>query len=172
MKTKRMRTVIAGLVAVAFIAAGANAFAGKGMGKQDTDQGYGSHHRKGNCAYGQMNANLTPEQREQMDAERQAFFNATKKERQDLYAKRLELRAEMAKSELDGQKALALQKEISAMQASLDIKRLEHIMAMRKINPDAGRGFMMGDRGMGHGGKGRHGGGQGMGYGPQNCPNE
>jgi Spy/CpxP family protein refolding chaperone len=172
MKTKNMRTIIAGLVAVAFIAAGANAFAGKGMGKQDTDQGYGNHHRKGNCAYGQMNADLTPEQREQMDAERQAFFNATKTQRQDLYAKRLELRAEMAKSDADIQKATALQKEVSALQAGLDQKRLEHIMAMRKINPDAGRGFMMGDRGMGHGGKGHHGGGQGMGYRSENCPNQ
>jgi zinc resistance-associated protein len=172
MKTKNMRTLIAGLVAVAFIAAGSNAFAGKGMGKQDTGQGYGNHHRKGNCAYGQMNADLTPEQREQMDAEREAFFNATKKDRQDLHAKRLELRAEMAKSDADIQKATALQKEVSALQADLGQKRLEHIMAMRKINPDAGRGFMMGERGMGHGGKGNHGCVQRMGYRSENCPNQ
>jgi hypothetical protein len=78
----------------------------------------------------------------------------------------------MAKSDADIQKATALQKEVSALQAGLDQKRLEHIMAMRKINPDAGRGFMMGDRGMGHGGKGHHGGGQGMGYRSENCPNQ
>ena len=32
-----------------------------------------------------------------METERQAFFDATKIERQDLYAKKLALRAEMAK---------------------------------------------------------------------------
>jgi Spy/CpxP family protein refolding chaperone len=114
-----------------------------------------------------MKADLTPEQREQMETERQAFFDATKIERQDLYAKQLELRAEMAKSQPDINKASALQKEVSELQASLDQKRLGHIMAMRKINPDAGRGFMMKGRGMGH-----HGMGQEMGYGPDNCPNQ
>lgn len=170
MKTNSMRTAIVSLAAVAVMAVGATAFAGKGMGNQDDDRGYGgygNHGRRGGCAYGQMNADLTPEQREQMDTERQAFFDATKIERQDLYAKRLELRAEMAKSQPDLKKASALQEEVSALQGSLDQKRLSHIMAMRKINPDAGRGFMMNGRGMGH-----HGMGQGMGYGPGDCPNQ
>jgi hypothetical protein len=73
----------------------------------------------------------------------------------------------MAKSQPDVQKASALQKDVSEMQAGLDQKRLGHIMAMRKINPDAGRGFMMEGRGMG-----RHGKGRGMGYGPGDCPNQ
>lgn len=170
MKTNNMRTAIASLVVVAVIAVGANAFAGKGMGCQDGERGYGgegNHHRKGGCAYGQMNADLTPEQREQMEAERQAFFGATKNERQDLYAKKLALKAEIAKSEPDLAKASALQKEVSELRGNLDQKRLSHIMAMRKINPDAGRGFMMEGRGMG-----RHGKGQGMGYGSGNCPNQ
>jgi Spy/CpxP family protein refolding chaperone len=170
MKTNSMRTVIVSLAAAAVMAVGANAFAGKGMGNQDNDRGYGdcgNQNRRGGCAYGQMNANLSPEQREQMETERQAFFDATKIERQDLYAKRLELRAEMAKSQPDLKKASALQEEVSSLQGRLDQKRLSHIMAMRKINPDAGRGFMMDGRGMGH-----HGMGQGMGYGPGNCPNQ
>ncbi|MBC2710524.1 MAG: periplasmic heavy metal sensor [Desulfosarcina sp.] len=98
-----------------------------------------------------------------MDTERRAFFDATKQERQDLYAKKLELRAEMAKSGPDMKKASALQKEVSELRSNLDQKRLDHIMAMRKINPDAGRGFFMEGRGMGHGK------GQGNGYGPGNC---
>ena len=167
MKTNNMRTVIAGLVTIAVIAVGATAFAGKGMGCPNDERGYGgegNHHRKGGCAYGQMNADLTPEQREQMEAERETFFDATKNERQDLYAKRLALKAEMAKSEPDLEKASALQKEVSELRGNLDQKRLTHIMAMRKINPDAGRGCMMEGRGMG-----RHGMGQGMGYGSGNC---
>ena len=170
MKTNKLRTALASLVAVSVIAAGATAFAGKGMGNQGDERGYGGcgkQNRKGGCAYGQMNADLTPEQREQMETERQAFFDATKSERQDLYAKRLELKAEMAKSQPDLKKASALQKEVSDLQGSLDQKHLGHIMAMRKINPDAGRGFMMEGRGMGH-----HGMGHGMGYGPGNCPNQ
>ena len=165
MKTNQLRTALVSLVAVSVIAVGATAFAGKGMGNQGDERGYGGcgkQNRRGGCAYGQMNANLTPEQREQMETERQAFFGATKSERQDLYAKRLELRAEMAKSQPDLNKASALQKEVSELQGSLD-----HIMAMRKINPDAGRGFMMQSRGKGH-----HGMGQKMGYGPGDCPNQ
>lgn len=170
MKTNNMRTVIVSLAAIAVMAMGANAFAGKGMGSQDDQQGgggCGKHLRKGGCDYGQMKAALTPEQREQMEAERQAFFDATKNQRQDLFAKRLELKAEMAKRETDAKKASALQKDISELQGNLDQKRLSHILAMRKINPDAGRGWMMTGRGMGH-----HGKGQGMGYGPGNCPNQ
>ena len=167
MKTNKLRTALVSLVAVSVIAVGATAFAGKGMRNQGDDRGYGgcgSQNRRAGCAYGQMNADLTPEQREQMEAERETFFDATKNERQDLYAKRLELKAEMAKSEPELEKASALQKEVSELQGNLDQKRLGHIMAMRKINPDAGRGCMMEGRGMG-----RHGMGQGMGYGSGNC---
>jgi Spy/CpxP family protein refolding chaperone len=177
MKTNTLRNVMVSLAAVAVMALGSNAFAGKGMGGQDNERGYGgcgNQSRRGGCAYGQMNADLKPEQREQMETERQAFFDATKNERQDLYAKRLELRAEMAKSQPDLEKSSALQKAVTELQGSLDQKRLNHIMAMRKINPDAGRGFMMEGRGMGHHGDemGHHGMGWKMGYGPENCPNQ
>ena len=160
MKTNFKRTLIAGLVAAAVVTLGVNAFAGRGMGAGGDDRGY-HHYRGGDCPY--MDENLTTDQREQLDAERQAFLEATKDTRQDLYAKRLELRAEMAKSDADLKKASALQQEISDLQGNLDQKRLNHIMAMRKINPDAGRWFAgdcprMGDRGMGRG-LGGHGGG-------------
>ena len=172
MKTDNLRNAIIGLAAIAVMALGTNAFAGKG--NQDNQRGWGNQNRRGGCAYGQVNADLTPEQREQMERERQAFFDATNNERQDLYAKRLELRAEMAKSQPDLSKASALQKAVSELQASLDQKRLNHIMTMREINPDAGRGFMMGGRGMGYHGDemGRHGKGWKRGYGPDNCPNQ
>jgi Spy/CpxP family protein refolding chaperone len=168
MKSNRMKPVLAGLVAVAVIALGTNAISGQGMGYMDDEQGsrgYGHHRRGGGCEYGPMNRNLTPEQQKQMDAQRRAFFDATRKERQNLNAKQLELRAEMAKSEPDIKRASALQKEVSILQANLDQERLEHIMAMRKINPDAGRGFFMQGRGMGHGKS------HGNGYGPGHCFN-
>ncbi len=170
MKSNNMRTVIAGLVTIAVIAVGTTAFAGKGMGCQGAERGYGgcgNQQRQGGCGYGQMNEDLTPEQREQMEAQRQAFFDATRQERQDLYAKKLALKAEMAKSDPDMDNASALQKEASELQGNLDQKRLSHIMAMRKINPDAGRGFMMEGRGMA-----RHGMGHCMGYGSGKCRGE
>ena len=163
MNRKTMRNGIVALTAVAVMAVGATAMAGKGMGYGQDGQGYGG------C--GQRFADLTPEQREQMETERQAYFEATKTERQDLYVKRLELRAEIAKSEPDKGRASTLQKQISDLQSSLDLKRLDHIMTMRKINPDAGAGFLGKSGGGGHRGHGHHGGKRrGMGYGPDNCP--
>jgi len=174
MKTNNLRNALISLAAVAVIALGANAFADQGMGGQDNQRGWGNQNRRGGCAYGQVNADLTPEQREQMERERQAFFDATKNERQDLYAKRLELKAEMAKSQPDLSKASALQQTVSELQGSLDQKRLNHIMNMRKIDPDAGTRFMMGGRGMGYRGDemGYRGKGWKRGYGPENCPNQ
>ena len=167
MKTKITRITLVSLVTIAVIALGANAFAGKRIGCQAGDRGCGHHQRQGGCGYGQMNKNLTAEQREQMESERQAFFDATKTVRQDLYAKRLELKAEMAKSQPDVEKASALQRDVSDLQAGLDQKRLNHIMAMRKIDPDAARGCFMGGRGMGQGiGHGRD---HAIGYGSGDC---
>ena len=172
MQTNTMRTAIISLVAVGLIAVGGVAFAGKGMGYRGDDGaagGYGRHHRGYDCPYGGPGANLTDDQREQLNAEREAFFEATKTQRQDLYAKRLALRAEMAKRDSDMEKAASLQKEISDLQAGLDQQRLKHVMKMRDIYPEAGMGFF-GGRGMGgHHGRGMSGHGWGMGYGPGNC---
>ncbi|MBU0988553.1 MAG: hypothetical protein KKH68_14980 [Proteobacteria bacterium] len=52
--------------------------------------------------------------------------------------------------------ASSLQNDISKLQAQLDQKRIDHMVEMRKINPNAGRGFM-GRGGMGYGnGQGRY----------------
>lgn len=174
MRTSKAKAVVAGLAAVAVITVGGTAIAGKGY-RQDSQRGgeYGQQYRDGGCRYADRNPNLTPEQREQLDAERKAFFESTRKARQDLRAKRLALRAEIAKSELDIDAAKGLQKEISRMQADLDQKRLDHLVTVRKIDPDAGRGFFGEGRGKGHHGPGRHfgkGRGMGNGYGPGDCP--
>jgi len=176
MKTSKTRAVIAGVAAIAVIAMGGSAIAGKGY-RQDGQRGggYGQQNRDGDCRYANRNPNLTPEQREQLDAERKAFLEATRKARQDLRARRLALKAEIAKSELDIDAARGLQQEISRMQADLDQKRLEHIENVRKIDPDAGRGFFGKGRGRGHHGHGyghHYGKGRGMGQGngPGDCP--
>jgi zinc resistance-associated protein len=173
MKTKSRKTIMVCLVAAAVMAMGGYAFAGQGMMQSPPpEQGYGAnghHFRGGYGPYGDRQPNLTPEQRKQMDAERHAFFNATEKIRTDLYAKRLALRGEMSMDNPDLKKALGLQKEISGLKGDLDQKRLKHILAMRKIDPDAGRWSHRGHWERDHRGFQGRGWGQGygmMGYGP------
>jgi zinc resistance-associated protein len=161
MKTNSKRATIAGLVAVAVIALGTNVFAGRGMGHRYDGAGGGPQQSRYGWACDRM-ANLTPEQQEQMDAQRQSFLEATQDERQEILAKRLELKAEIAKSEPDPLKASTLQKELSELRGNLDQQRLEHIMAMRRVHPEAGRGFFRERPGMGRG----MGHGRGIGYGP------
>lgn len=165
MKTNTMRVAIISLITVGLVAVGTIAFAGRGMGYREggcPGEGYGRYQKGYDCPHGRQAANLTDEQRQQLDAERQAFFEATQTQRQDLHAKRLALRAEMVKRNPDMKKAASLQKEISDLQAGLDQKRLTHIAKMREINPDAGMGFYGGGRGWkGHG----HGRGYGSGSG-------
>jgi hypothetical protein len=98
---------------------------------------------------------LTEEQLQKMEQERLAFRKETESLRNDLYAKELELRSELAKEKIDVKKAAEIQKEISNLETDLDQKRLEHMIKMREIDPDAGRAY--------RGGKG---GGKGKGYGP------
>jgi Spy/CpxP family protein refolding chaperone len=173
MKTNSRKTVMVCLVAAAVMALGANAYAAQGMMQSaPADKGYGGHghdYHQGYGPYGFMRPELTPEQRQQLDAERQAYFKATEKTRTDLYAKRLELRAEMVRENPDVKKASDLQREISELRGNLDQKRLKHILAIRKIDPNAGRGFHRGAWGRGHHGfqgPGREYGPGMMGYGP------
>ncbi len=153
MKANTLKKAITALVTISFIAIGTTAFAGNGKGNRDNGYNQG---RRANAPCARQNPRLTDEQRQQLSAERQTFFNATRDERQDLRAKRLGLRAEIAKRNPDMKIASGMQTEISKLQADLDQKRLAHIIKMRKIDPDAGMGFMGPERGK-RGGRGRGG---------------
>lgn len=87
-------------------------------------------------------SNLSEEEFKKLYEERNVVFEETKKLRQRLYAKELDLRSILARENPDAQKAARLQKEISELEAQLDQKRLGHLIKMRKISPYAGRGFM------------------------------
>ena len=93
------------------------------------DQGYGY---QGNLNEDQINA---------LQKEQDAFLKETEATRQDLYAKQLAIESELAKSNPDASKVDALQKEISNLQAQLDQMRVDHLIKMKKIDPDASRGF-------------------------------
>ena len=155
----KQHLVVKGIViaAVVFILGyGANAFAGWGRGG-----GYGGcggpGGRWGGGGYG--GASLTAEQYKQMDEQRRSFFDSTADLRQDIYQKDVDLRSELAKSDPDTAKARQLQKELSQLEAELEQKRFDHMMAMRKINPEAGRGYGRDGRGPGNGNCPGYGGG-------------
>ncbi len=157
MQARKKRTaVIVILSALSIIGFGAYAFAdwgmgyGHRMGMHGGGTGYGCPGWQGTAgpAY---RGNLSPDQIKALDEARNAFFKQTESIRQDLYAKNLELRSELAKPNPDTAKAARLQKQISELQAQFDRKRLDHMVKMREINPQAARGFA---------------GGYGPGYGP------
>ena len=156
-----LRNVIIAIASIAIIGIGINAFAHGGMGWG----GGGSHHRGGmhyQGGYGNGNSDqMSPEAYKQFEQKRDAFFNATQDIRTNLFEKERDLQNELAKDEPDMAQASRIQKEISDLQAQFDQKRIEHMVEMRKLNPNAGRGYrsgssMMGSRGsmMGSGNNG------------------
>jgi zinc resistance-associated protein len=148
----KLRNVIIIIASIAVLAIGINAFAHGGMG---WGGGWG-HHRGGmqyQGGYGNGNADqMSPETTKQFEQKREAFFSETQDIRTSLFEKERDLQNELAKSEPDVSKASRLQKEISDLQSQFDQKRIEHMVDMRKLNPNAGQGYrsggpMMGSRG-------------------------
>ncbi len=171
-KYRKLKILLIATIAILFSGVYASADGGKGYGHhRGMHQGQGWHkgsHGGPGCA---AMDNLSEDGTKKLDAERTAFFEATKDLRRKIYQKRLELASELAKENPDAAEASALQKEVSDFKAQMAQKRLEHILRVRKINPDLGRGFWGGgpmDPGMMHRGmKGRGGNGD---WGPENCP--
>ncbi len=140
MKNNNTNKVILILTVIAIAGFSAYAFADWGMGYGRYGMGMSGG---GMGYYGQgYMGNLSADEIGALDQERAAFFKATEDLRQDIYAKELELRSELAKQNPDTQKAVKLQKDISELVTQLDQKRVEHVVKMKKINPDADRGFM------------------------------
>ena len=164
MQRKSIRNIVLLTTVITLVGLGTYAFAGWGMGWGHHGGGYGQgrgyHHGWG--PGGGYGGNWSEEDYKKMQSARNEFFKATDRLRQELYAKQLELRSELAQEKPDTKKAAKLQKELSELQAQFDQKRLDHMIAMRKINPRMGYGF---------GGRGRMGmgGGYGRGGGPGGC---
>jgi Spy/CpxP family protein refolding chaperone len=154
MTEKYINKLILIFTIMAIVGFGTYALAQMGMGYGlHGDMHYGpawQHHGYGSQGYGGFWGNLSEDEIKQVQAEREAFFEATKEIRQQLYQKRLELRSELAKKDPDTEKAIGLQKEISELKGQMGLKRLDHILKLKKINPDVGRGLMgRGRRGYG-----------------------
>ena len=159
-------------IAILFSGIYASADCGKEYGHhRGMHQDKGWHHKgPGGPGCGALDK-LSEDEIKNLDAERKAFFEATKVLRRKIYQKRLELASELAKENPDAAAAAALQTELSDFKAQMAQKRLEHILRVQKINPDLGRGFwgggpmgpgMMHRSMMKQGGKGN--------WGPSNCP--
>jgi Spy/CpxP family protein refolding chaperone len=146
------RAVIAATTVIA-IGLAVNAFAGWGIG-----EGQG-HHMRGyqGGSYGPGGGGLSQGQYQEMDAAQKKFYQETEALRNGMYQKQLALEAELARDKVDTNKASQLQKDLSKIRADMDQKRIAYMAEMKKINPDAGRGY---GRGMGaRGGPHDYGGG-------------
>ena len=89
-----------------------------------------------------MMGDLSDDDFKKMDEERRVFFKKTETLRQEIYQKELALESELAKKNPESREAVSLQKEISGFRAQLDQKRIEHMIRMRGILPDAGSRYM------------------------------
>jgi len=143
------------MVMVALMGFTTFAVAGMGM-KGGPGMGPG---KGGGCA---AMKTLSAEDQAKVTAERDAFVKDTQALRDQIQQKHLELKAEVAKTDTDVQKASEMVKGITDVVAQLAQKRLQHQLNLKKINP-ALADCMIGGPGMGPG----HG---GMGRGMGNCP--
>ena len=146
---------------------------GPGMG-----MGYGPHSGGRLGGHGLWRAlNLTPEQTQKMQALRESFFKETLPLRNDLMSKKLELRSLWLQPNLDEEKILAKQKELSDLRAQIQEKAIKNRLEMRQIlTPEQqaqlanlrSRAWHEYGRGCGFGpGPGRPHHEMGMGYGPR-----
>ena len=146
---KRNTLYIIGIAFLAFIAAG-YAFAhgpgwgwDRGSGHMMGPDGWGpGWHHNGGYGYGHEKYydNLSADEIAKLDQQRSEFFQATENIRQKLYEKELALRSELAKDDLDTNKASKLQSEISKLQSNLDQERLNYEIKARKSAPNYNRG--------------------------------
>lgn len=146
--------MILGAATVAIIGVGGSAFAGWNMGYGPHGRMGGGLNSGGTCLGQRYHQNLSQEDVQKIHRERSAFFTATDDLRREIYAKGLELEAEIVKKTPDTEKAVQLQKELSGLRAAMDQKRVEHMVKMRGVSPNTGMGFAGGCPGRGVGGYG------------------
>lgn len=134
MKANGFKAVIIAISLVAAVGLATNVFAGKGYGK-----GYGNPEGRGNASncpgYGYAGS-LSEEEAAKLDTERKAFFESTSDLRRSIRQKDLELQSELAKDPIERAKAQALQKDLSALRAQLDEKRLDRRIEMKEAYPE------------------------------------
>ncbi len=139
---KTVNIMLITIVAILFWGSYVSADRGRGCGHHGgMHHGQGWHHRGHGCPGCGDLENLGKDEIKKLHQERTAFFEATKDLRRKIYQKQLELASELAKEDPDAATASVIQKEISDFKAQMAQQRLEHLLRVRKINPDLGREF-------------------------------
>lgn len=155
---KKSIIAITALLAVAFLATNAFSWGHGGSGK-GCSNGYGA---KGNSAYNE----LTTEQKTELSALRQQFVDETYETRSAMMTKHQELRMLLETSSPDKAKLDALINEVSDLKKGIQTKRVDFILAAKKIAPELNMSGFGKGQGSGHGNnRGCNGPGSG-----QNCP--
>jgi zinc resistance-associated protein len=148
---------VVGILALAAVIAVPVLAQGPGYGRGRSMQGNWGGDPGSSPRYGWGSRDLTDDQRSQMEALHQKFFDETAQVRSQMWAKKAELNVLMNTSNPDLEKARALQKEISDLTAKMAQERINLYAETRKIDPDArfaqgwGRGKGFGHRGDGYG---------------------
>lgn len=152
MKKIRMRHLITLLTIIGLVSFGSTAMAYRGWKADcgDCERGSGDGQGRRGGGNGGPLAELTEEQRTQLDELRKAFREDTQELRDSLRDKGDELRDTLTADEVNVEAATALQTEISGIKAQLDEKRLLHRIEVHKLFPELedGRRFK-GGRGKG-----------------------
>ena len=115
--------------------------------------------------YGEGYGNLTPEQRNKLDALERKFYDETADLRNQIWTKSRELDSILNSSHPDLEKAKVVQEEISRLRVKLDEEALSYEIENRKILSDDRLGGTYSGR------YGRHMGSYGRGMGPGYCWN-
>jgi len=152
------------LIAIMFFLIGFLAFSPAAMGQgPGTATGKppmttGIEKERGLMMKGREASNLTDTQRELISKLHQMFREENADTLKQLMTKQFDLKTILDASKQDVEKAKAVQKEISDLNARLALKRIDFYIELRKINPGAkfgqeeGEGLgMRGMMGMGHG---------------------
>jgi Spy/CpxP family protein refolding chaperone len=157
-KMKKIATTLSVLVLVGVLAVPVWAYRG-GWG--------GGSGGPGSCRQGApWNDNLTEEQRGKLDNLEKEFFKETAELRRALWTKSDELQVALSETEPDVKKVKSLQAEISTLRGKMAEKRIDVVLAAKKIAPESGYGRGFG-KGLGPHMKGP--GGQRGGNGPGPC---
>ena len=155
MQTKFLRNGLIVMTLVAVVGFGTYAFADRGSGcPKWGGQGSGwSDRENAGRGCGAMKG-LTEDEILKLRDAQEKFRTGTDELRQDIYAKQMALKSELAQRDPDAKKAIRLQKELSKLKAQFDEKRLTHLLALKEINPKLGRNFGSKSRGPGNGPRG------------------
>jgi Spy/CpxP family protein refolding chaperone len=97
----------------------------------------------GECRYDRPGpaCDLTEEQQTRLRELRQDFQDRTRDLREELWTKRQEMRTILGSDTPDEKQLRQMQKEVNALQTRLGDARIDHMLEVKKVNPQAFAGY-------------------------------